>query len=43
MADNIGSIKGLASDYVYKILYDKIMSIELAQVLVLVPQNYQKN
>lgn len=30
MADNIGSIKGLASDYVYKILYDKIMSIELA-------------
>lgn len=28
--DNIGSIKGLASDYVYQTLYNKIISIELA-------------
>lgn len=30
MADSIKAIKGLASDYVYKILYDKIISINLA-------------
>lgn len=43
MADNPRAIKGLASDYVYEVLYNKIISIDLAPGTSVSPTQLSKD
>ncbi|MFC6169607.1 GntR family transcriptional regulator [Loigolactobacillus jiayinensis] len=43
MADNLKAIKGLASDYAYEVLYNKIISIDLAPGTSVSPTQLSKN